>query len=476
MNRCTLLLAVMTVATLLPVCAGESGKFDLSVLRRPLSKVDALNIALTHNGTILQAKKDVEAATGVSIQVKAIIFPQVTQHANYALRQDSAIEANQDRQFGPFTIDFPPPLGPVTSRTVTLPLVNNQAWDAEIQIVQSIYEGGRLLSAVRSSKLIREQAFLQFESIVADTLLSVSISYDDVLSTARQIEVRQSSVQTLTEMVGVTKTKAATGAVTDFEVLRYEVETANEQAALVQAIGAHRVAKQVFVEQLGQDLSTTVSDDLSLNLTSPLEARPYDRQLSQALAVALVNRTEIAALQKEELLRDENIIVAKAGNKPSLQAFGGYQLLSRVESRNPGDPVYGGFVGAQISWPIFDGFLTKGRVDEAVARRGKAGEAKAETTRIVELQVRSAWSDLRTAAAVLDAEGKNVDKAVRALELVQIRFDEGAATQVEVLSAQTALVDARTTYVQGLRDYSVARARLLRATGEDFQQYTTARR
>ena len=108
-------------------------------------------------------------------------------------------------------------------------------------------------------------------------------------------------------------------------------------------------------------------------------------------------------------------------------------------------------------------------MDEAVARRGKASEAKNETTRIVELQVRSAWSDLRTARSVLDAEAKNIDKAVKALELVSTRYDEGAATQVEVLSAQTALTDARSTFVQGLRDYSVSRARLVRATGADLQ-------
>ena len=252
-------------------------------------------------------------------------------------------------------------------------------------------------------------------------------------------------------------------------MLREEVELANAEASLVQAVGTHRVAKQVFVELLGQDLAPCVSDDLALKLTSRLEARPYPRRLSEALGSALARRTELAALEKEERIREENIIVAKAGGKPSVQAFAGYEVTSRVQSRNAGDALHGGFVGGQVSWPVFDGFLTQGRVKEAVALRGKAGEARAETARVVELQVRTAWSDLRTARAVIEAQTKNVGKAVRALELVQMRYDEGAAVQVEVLSAQTALTDARTTLVQGLRDHSVARARLLRATGEDLR-------
>ena len=165
----------------------------------------------------------------------------------------------------------------------------------------------------------------------------------------------------------------------------------------------------------------------------------------------------------------KHIITAKAGSKPSVQAFAGYELTSRVETRNAGDYVNGALAGVQMSWPIFDGFLTKGRVDEAKARRGKAAEAKAETTRVIALQVRSAWTDLRTAQSVLTAQTENIKKAVRSLELATSRYKVGAGTQIDVLNAQTALTEARGSYVDALRNYSVARATLIRATGADLQ-------
>ena len=55
-------------------------------------------------------------------------------------------------------------------------------------------------SAVRSSRLINEQALLNFQSTVADTLLSVSNAYDDVLRGAMQIEVRDASVTFLSAL------------------------------------------------------------------------------------------------------------------------------------------------------------------------------------------------------------------------------------------------------------------------------------
>ncbi len=469
MNRSTALAAAIVLAALPSLHAGGDGKSDFTVLRRPLSKVEAVNLAFAHNGTILQAQKDVEAAAGVSLQIKAILYPHITNTAGYNARQDSLIEANQDLNLPSKTIDLPR-LGPVDVGGGKLSKLNNQAWSTEIQVVQSIYEGGRMHSAVRSSKLIREQALLAFQSTAADTLLSVVNAYDDVLRGAKQIEVRDAQVKFLRAYLDDVESRFKAGTVPQFDVLRNEVELANGIAQQVQATGDYRVAKQKFVELLGYNVPQAATDDLPLKLTTPLEARPYRQSLSAALAEALENRTEIAALEKEEHLRDEAIITAKAGLKPSVQAFAGYELTSRTETRNAGEELHGGLVGVQMSWPIFDGFLTKGRVVEAVAQRGKASEAKAETSRIVQLQVRTAWSDLRAARSVLDAQTENVKKAKRALELADTRYKEGAGTQIDVLSAQTALTDAHGSYVDALRNYSVARASLLRATGADLQR------
>ena len=209
------------------------------------------------------------------------------------MRQDSLIEANRNRTISPVQVDVPaiPALG-LTDRTLSFgggqsPKVNNQSWDADIRIVQSIYEGGRMLSAARSARLIREQALLVFQSTVSDTLLSVANAYDDALRRAKQVEVREQQVKFLTEYRDDTKARFDAGTVPEFDVIRQEVEVANGTAQLVQAQGDYRIAKQTLVEQLGYDLPTNITDNLPLNLTTPLVARPYPHKLSAALAMAI---------------------------------------------------------------------------------------------------------------------------------------------------------------------------------------------
>jgi outer membrane protein len=469
MNRPALILTTVILASLSPLRAGDNGDSSLGLLNRPLSKVGALNIAIEHNGTIRQATKDVEAAAGVAIQTRAIVFPRLDNTAQYAAREDSLIEQNEDRNVGPIVLDFPAPIGPLRSQVFELPKINNQAWISDAIVTQSIFEGGRMLSAVRSARLINEQAVLAFQSIVADTLLSVSTAYDDVIRASMQIQVRRDAVTFLQGYLGQTTDKYKAGSLPEFDVMRQSTEVGTAEADLVRAIGDHRVAKQRLVELLGYDVPSNVSDDLPLDLTTPLVAHTYGKSLAQSIEEARGHRTEILALEKEERLRDEGIITARAGYQPSVQAFAGYELTSRVQSRTAGDELHGGLIGARLSWAVFDGFLTKGRVDEAIALRGKASEAKAETTRQVDLQVRTAWSDLRTARSVLDAQSGNVKTATRSLDLSNIRYSEGAGTQIDVLDAQSALTQAHGEYVDALRDYSVARARLIRATGADLQ-------
>jgi outer membrane protein len=121
--------------------------------------------------------------------------------------------------------------------------------------------------------------------------------------------------------------------------------------------------------------------------------------------------------------------------------------------------------GAQLSWNLFDGFRTQGRVKEATANYERAGVDLDDKTRGIELDVRTAFSNFIEAREVLESQKKVVEEAEEALRLARARSEAGTGTQLDVLSAQTALTEARTTQIEALHDYEPARARLQRATG-----------
>ena len=122
-------------------------------------------------------------------------------------------------------------------------------------------------------------------------------------------------------------------------------------------------------------------------------------------------------------------------------------------------------MGARATWPLFDGMLTRGKVTQARAQLSQAELDQADTRRRIELEVRQSYSDYLQALELLEAQKKTVEQAEESLRLAVARFRAGTGTQLDVLSAQTALTEARSNQIQALYDYNVAVAALERATG-----------
>jgi outer membrane protein len=411
---------------------------------QPLSLADAVNLALQRNPNILRAQKDMEIAQGIIIQTRAIAIPKVNLGGSYSAAQASDVDTVENPLFT---------FGP------------NQNWVTQVKLVQSLYEGGRILSALRVAKLTKQRSLLDYQTVVANTVVDVEVSYYDVLLALQQITVQEASVELLTNELNDTKRRFNAGTVPRFNVLRAEVELANARPKLIRARNAFRIAKNNLVNQLGFNVPKEVVEDIPLTLAGKLEAVPYQIELPQAIALALERRTELGVLRKTQALRNEDIILAKSNYKPSLQAFGGYDAHNSILSMDPGDTKYGFLGGVQLNWNLFDGRRTHGKVLEATALYEKAGVEVDDTGRRIELEVRTAYSNFIEADEVLKSQEKVLEEAEEALRLARARSEAGTGTQLDVLSAQTALTDARTTQVEALHDYSVARARLERAIG-----------
>jgi outer membrane protein TolC len=248
------------------------------------------------------------------------------------------------------------------------------------------------------------------------------------------------------------------------------VEVANARPRLIAARNSFRVAKAELVTQLGFEVPKEIWQDIPLNLTGRLEAEPLEIELPVALARALENRTELGALRKGVSLAKESVVNAQAGWKPSVQAFAGYGSRSSMFSTDLTRDVSGWFVGGLLNWDIFDGLYTKGRIDQARGLQHRAEYDLEGTSRRVELEVRTAYSNYVEAREVLESQIKVQEAAEESLRLATVRSDAGTGTQLDVLNAQTALTQARTTQIQALRDHAVARARLERAVGENLMQ------
>ncbi|HTS17856.1 MAG TPA: TolC family protein [Verrucomicrobiae bacterium] len=408
---------------------------------------DCIGLALRQNPTILKAREEIRRNQGLVVEVRAQAIPQVTASGSY-------------QQVAKSTLDSIPVPG--------FPSVfdnQEQPWTAQIQISQLVYAGGRVNAALRAAKLSNQIATLGFQSAVADTILNVRTDFYQILLDEALVDVRQQSVTLLEEQLRDAQSRFDVGSVPRFNVLRAEVELENAKPPLIRAQNDLRLAKEALVKLLAIDSSNQTNSFTPISFEGKLVYEHRGWELATALEEALQHRPELISADRQIAVAKANVQVASSGYKPQASVFGNYGWHDYAFTNSIDDTREGWVLGANVSWALFDGMLTHGKITEARAQLQEANLDYADTRRQVELEVRQAYSDYLQTLELIEAQKKTVEEAEESLRLAEARFRAGTGTQLDVLSAQTALTEARSNEIQALHDYNVATATLERATG-----------
>lgn len=443
----SLVLVSLLLSFGLPITAAITNTVPLP--SGPLTLDQALEFALSHNVTLRKGRQDLEEAQGLAIQQRAARLPRLATTGAYQQLDEARIERVQFSAAQPAT-----------------PFLNNQSWNANLVVTQPIYAGGKYNSMARSSRLTREAALASYQALVANTLLEVRTAYSDVLLAVEQIVVQEASKKLLERELETARRSLEAGTVPKFNVLRAEVELANTLPPLIRARNQERISRNTLALLLGCDIPADSGVDIPLRTADSLKAEPFEVSVGAALNSAWVRRPEIKAAQSASQLRHEEVLQTRADLLPSLSGTAGYGVQNRNFIRELDRTLDGWTVGVQANWLLFDFGQTQAKVNMARAREERARLEVEDVRRRIELEVRTAFSLFMESKEVLVSQTRVIEQAEEAVRLVTARADAGSSTQLEVLSAQTALKLSRTQYSQALRDYTVARAKLERAMGE----------
>ncbi|MGO9527253.1 MAG: TolC family protein [Verrucomicrobiia bacterium] len=449
----TSILRGLMAASLIVSAAWPARAASTNATPESLRLQDCIDLALRQNPTILKAREEIRRNQGVVVEVRAQAVPQITASGSYEGIDRHAIDA------------FPFSATGATNSPSTLFKNQEQPWTAVVEISQLIYAGGRVNAALRAAKLSDQIAALGFQSAVADTILDVRKDFYQILLDVALVDVREQSVKLLEEQLHDAQSRFDVGSVPRFNVLRAEVELENAKPPLIRAQNDLRISKESLVKLLAIDASNQTNAFTPITFEGKLVYEHRAWELPAALEQALQRRPELLSAERHISVARANVQVASSGYKPQASVFGNYGWHDYTFGNDPGDTREGWTLGANLNWALFDGMLTHGKVTEARAQLQEANLDYADTRRQVELEVRQAYSDYLQTLELIEAQKKTVEEAEESLRLAEARFRAGTGTQLDVLSAQTALTEARSNEIQALHDYNVAIATLERVTG-----------
>jgi outer membrane protein len=440
---------ILILLTFCATCVGSVALAEEAPLK--LSLADALERALEVDEGYLSAQEDVTSAEAKITEAKSALYPKVT------------LGASATRMIGLPTVIIPAnSMGPgFPPEDVEFSAVNEETLSASLTAVQPLYQGGRAWTAYRVSKSYYSLANEQLRQKYSDTVYNAARAYYDAVLADEAVGVADTGVAVALNHVQATEDRYDAGLVSEYDVLRARVELTNLETAQRGAIDLRMASIRylLMLLNLPPDTEVALTDRLSLDL------EVYD--LEESLVAAENKRPEIAQLEMTRRLAEDNVKIARAGDNPSVFFTASYEDYSYEFSLDfSEDWRQLGMLNLSLSWPIFDGFETRGRVRQARADLYKAELNKARLSESIDVEVRGAYDALKTAEATVRSQKDNVTLAERGLEIAQARYDAGLMSNLEVLDAQAALTQARLGYYQSLRGYALAKLNIRRARGE----------
>jgi outer membrane protein TolC len=395
---------------------------------------EAIQIAHAHNPDVAIAEKKVVAARAGLVEARAGYLPAVVSSGRYARR-----ERQSDNNLRP------------------------EDYNANIRVIESLYSGGATSSRMAIAQLNLEKAKAQLAAVIDRVTMEVRLAFYELLLNQERIRVREESVAVLQQELKSQQERFSAGTVGELNVRRAEVSLANEQPELIQA----RTELANSYLRLGELLGAPPepSGEPSFVVSGELVYEPRHPDLNECLTRAKATRPELIAAAADIEIEGRQLQLDRSATKPSVQLFGGYELYNERDPTLGREFNHGYVIGLNATWPLFDGFATRGKMQATEARREAAVRARDALRLSIEAEVRSAFLDLEQADRVLESEMKNVETAKESLEIAKGNLATGLGTQLDVLQSASDLTRTRTTRLSATYLHNAALARLDHACG-----------
>jgi outer membrane protein len=318
--------------------------------------------------------------------------------------------------------------------------------------------GGRS-GSIESARQGLFAANLTHNATLQNTVLQAEAAYFNYMATVALLGAQRSAVAEAQAALTAAQQRFKVGLATIADVLQAKTALSQEQLNLETIQGNLQAARGGLAAALG--LPANLPFDLA-PLPSAIPVGAMSQSVDSVINQALENRPDLAAARAEAAAAAAQIRVAKSRELPSLTLGGN---AARTYSQPPvfAGPSYGLTLGLSI--PLFNGFSRQ--YDVAAARaQAEAISALADQTRQqVVTQVFVSYYALQTAEQRVATADDLLASAQQSVEVATGRYREGVGSIIDLLTAQTALANARAQQVQSRWQWYTSLAQLARDAG-----------
>lgn len=330
------------------------------------------------------------------------------------------------------------------------------------QAQETIYNGGANVATLKQAevnlKISRETlraARLEVEFETKRLFFGLLLAYETRRIAQNLVDQAQAHYEEVKAMY-------AQGTASKFDVLQSKTKISTVLPQLVSADNSVEVVKAELKKLLVIDIRDPI------RLEGELAYKDIQVKEEEFLGEAYRRRPEMILKLLGVDMKKWAIEFEKAGWLPQVNANVNY--MYRTDNLNnfidPGHNLWS--IGMTASMPLFDGFATKAKVDEARAKYNQARLEREDYADRLAVDVRTACLDIKKAKALIDAESDSVVEAKEALRLSEVRYRNGVGINLDVFDSEVSLAQVEQSLAQATYDYIMGKAQIDRLRGREY--------
>jgi outer membrane protein len=401
--------------------------------------------AIEHQPQIVAARASTHVAEGQAEVAKSPLLPQVVGTASYT------------RETGNFAMKPGVTTAPAQSVGGSLFSKTYDYWNFGVNATQLIYDFGQTADKYRAASLNVDAVHDSEQTTKLNVLLNVRRAYFAARANKELVDVAKETLDDQNKHLVQVQGMVRAGTQPPIALAQQKAAVANATVQWITAQNNYETSKASLNQAAGMAAGTEYDvTDQDVGAV-PDEDQPLETLVGKALTA----RPELSALIRQRQAAEATLSSARGTYGPSIAASAGVtevgvDLEQLVPNWN---------AGVGVTWPIFQGGLTKGLVHQAEAGLESVDAQKSIEELQVRLDVDSARLAVRAAKATIGAVDDALASAREQLRLAEQRYATGVGSIIELNDAQVTFTTAAAQVVSARYGLATARAQLLAALG-----------
>ncbi len=335
----------------------------------------------------------------------------------------------------------------------------NKGYSATVSAMMPLYAGGRITNGNKLAKVQTDVMRLQREIKELEVEQKVTENYWQIASVKYNLETLDAADKQVETAEKIVTDYLNAGLTTRNDLLKVQLRKQELASDRVKLNNAEHLLRLLLAQMIG-----LAGEDIDINATSLRADDPSSVFISSDIAVA--NRRELQLAQKGIEAQELQVKMERGKHMPTVAAgvvglhsnFGG---LSSTVKNYVNTSLTNALVMVSVSVPISSWWGGKHAIKREQMRLQQSRNEMAEAREQLQIDIESAWSNLREAHDQVAIAQKSVEQAQENMRITADQHRAGTIDLNDLLDAETLLRQARSQLSSSLASYQIQRSAYL---------------